>query len=730
MIRERADQDSRGLLAGLPSGQPQLVQKAAADAITSIDNRLALWSSVQNAWYGLSLGSVLLLAAIGLAITFGVMGVINMAHGEMVMLGAYTTFVVQEMIRTRYPALFDYSLFIAVPLAFLVAGCVGIMIERTVIRFLYGRPLETLLATWGISLILQQAVRTAFGPTNKEVGNPSWMSGAFELGGITITYNRMWIIVFTLAVFVALLGLLRFTRLGLEMRAVTQNRQMAASMGIRTARIDALTFGLGSGIAGIAGVALSQIDNVSPNLGQGYIIDSFLVVVFGGVGNLWGTLVAAFTLGIANKFLEPFAGAVLGKIAILVAHHPLHPEAPARTVRAQGPGGGGMTGSPLIRALDRGAVWFVLVLVAIGIAVPLLNLFLPPSSPWHVPTYLVALWGKYVCYALLALSIDLIWGYCGILSLGHGAFFALGGYAMGMYLMRQIGTRGVYADPIRPDFMVFLNWPELPVYWYGFNYFAYAALMVLLVPGVLAFVFGWFAFRSRVTGVYLSIITQALTFALMLGFFRNNFGFGGNNGLTDFKDILGFNVQAQSTRAALFAISVAALILGFLICRTIVASKLGMVLVSIRDAETRTRFLGYRVENYKLFVFVLSACMAGVAGALYVPQVGIINPSEFAPANSIEAVIWVAVGGRGTLIGAALGAVVVNWGKTTFTSGRARALLAVRARQPVRAGHAAVAARHRRHRGGTSGRGTASAKAIAEASDRGGGAEAAPKPAE
>jgi urea transport system permease protein len=318
VIRERADQDSRGLLAGLPAGQPTSVQRAAADAIGSIDNRLVLWSGVQNAWYGLSLGSVLLLAAIGLAITFGVMGVINMAHGEMVMLGAYTTYVVQDIIRTSYPGLFDYSLFMAVPLAFLVAGIVGIVIERCVIRFLYGRPLETLLATWGLSLILQQAVRTVFGPTNKEVGNPSWMSGAFELGGITITYNRMWIIVFTLAVFVALLGLLRYTRLGLEMRAVTQNRAMAASMGIRTARIDALTFGLGSGIAGIAGVALSQIDNVSPNLGQGYIIDSFLVVVFGGVGNLWGTLVAAFTLGIANKFLEPFAGAVLGKIAILV----------------------------------------------------------------------------------------------------------------------------------------------------------------------------------------------------------------------------------------------------------------------------------------------------------------------------------------------------------------------------------------------------------------------------
>jgi urea transport system permease protein len=294
------------------------VQKLASDARASIEYRLAIWATVQNAWYGLSLGSVLLLAAIGLAITFGVMGVINMAHGEMVMLGAYTTFVVQELIRSYNPALFDYSLAIAVPLAFMVAGLVGILIERGIIRFLYGRPLETLLATWGISLILQQAVRTYFGPTNKEVGNPSWMSGAFEVGQITITYNRLWIIVFTLAVFVALLALLRFTRIGLEMRAVTQNRTMAASMGIRTSRVDALTFGLGSGIAGIAGVALSQIDNVSPNLGQGYIIDSFLVVVFGGVGNLWGTLVGAFTLGIANKFLEPFAGAVLAKIAILV----------------------------------------------------------------------------------------------------------------------------------------------------------------------------------------------------------------------------------------------------------------------------------------------------------------------------------------------------------------------------------------------------------------------------
>jgi urea transport system permease protein len=323
----------------------------------------------------------------------------------------------------------------------------------------------------------------------------------------------------------------------------------------------------------------------------------------------------------------------------------------------------------IVRMLDGRGMIFLLIVLAIAVYVPVANLLIPPSSPFHVPNHLVPLLGKYLCYALLAVALDLVWGYAGILSLGHGAFFALGGYAMGMYLMRQIGTRGVYADPIRPDFMVFLNWPELPVYWYGFQHFPYALLMVVLVPGILAFVFGWFAFRSRVTGVYLSIITQALTFALMLGFFRNNFGFGGNNGLTDFKDILGFPVQAPATRAALFFCSALALILGFLLCQWLVTSKYGKVLTAVRDQEARVRFLGYRPENYKLVAFVVSACLAGIAGALYVPQVGIINPSEFSPANSIEMIVWVAVGGRGTLVGAALGAVVVNYAKTTFTTG-------------------------------------------------------------
>jgi urea transport system permease protein len=318
LVRDRGDRDALAVLeiaAGATEGE---VKAAALAGAETVRKTLAAWSMAQNVWYGISLGSVLLLAAIGLAITFGTMGVINMAHGEMVMLGAYTTFVVQQVLRSAAPQLNEYSVIIALPLAFLVAGAMGVAIERSIIRFLYGRSLDTLLATWGLSLVLQQAVRSIFGPTNREVSSPSWMSGSFKVGQLDVTYGRLWIIVFSLMVFASLLLLLRRTPLGLYMRAVTQNRPMASAVGIRTPMVDALTFGLGSGIAGLAGVALSQIDNVSPNLGQGYIIDSFMVVVFGGVGNLFGTLIGALTLGVVNKFLEPYAGAVLGKIFVLV----------------------------------------------------------------------------------------------------------------------------------------------------------------------------------------------------------------------------------------------------------------------------------------------------------------------------------------------------------------------------------------------------------------------------
>jgi urea transport system permease protein len=318
-IASRGDRDALSLLRGIESSAAAPIKEAAAAAAQSVASRLAFWDAIQNVWYGISLGSVLLLAAIGLAITFGVMGVINMAHGEMVMLGAYTTFVTQQAFREYLPGATDYSILAAIPLAFVIAGAFGVAVERGVIRFLYGRPLETLLATWGLSLVLQQLVRSAFGPTNREVTTPSWMSGAWDVtGGLALTNNRIAIVIFAALVFVALTLVIKKTMFGMQMRAVTQNRAMANSVGIRSGWIDAMTFGLGSGIAGMAGVALSQIDNVSPNLGQSYIIDSFLVVVFGGVGNLWGTLVGALSLGVLNKFLEPYAGAVLGKILILV----------------------------------------------------------------------------------------------------------------------------------------------------------------------------------------------------------------------------------------------------------------------------------------------------------------------------------------------------------------------------------------------------------------------------
>jgi urea transport system permease protein len=316
---------------------------------------------------------------------------------------------------------------------------------------------------------------------------------------------------------------------------------------------------------------------------------------------------------------------------------------------------------------DSGGTLLLAALGAVVVLVPILNLGVAAGAPLHVSTYALTLLGKYLCYAILALAVDLVWGCCGVLTLGHAAFFSLGGYAMGMYLMRQIGTRGVYGDPLLPDFMVFLNWKTLPWFWLGFDRFWFALVMTAAVPGLLALVFGWLAFRSRVTGVYLSIITQALSYALMLAFFRNDMGFGGNNGFTDFKDLLGFDLHGDATRVVLVVVTAAALAASYVACRAILRSRAGRVVRAIRDAESRTRFLGYRVESFKVWLFVLSAIMAGIAGALYVPQVGIINPSEFAPINSIEVVIWVAIGGRGTLYGPVLGAVLVNYAKTYLT---------------------------------------------------------------
>jgi urea transport system permease protein len=318
--------------------------------------------------------------------------------------------------------------------------------------------------------------------------------------------------------------------------------------------------------------------------------------------------------------------------------------------------------------LTRGA-WLALIalIVAIGVGVPLAALVLPQSSAFHLSAYAMTLAGKLMCYAIAALALDLVWGYCGILSLGHGLFFALGGYAIGMYLMREIGREGKYGSDL-PDFMVFLDWHALPWYWHGTEHLWYALLLVVLVPAALAWVFGFFTFRSRVRGVYLSIITQATTFAAMLLFYRNETGFGGNNGFTDFKRIAGFPITHPGTRTVLFLMTFATLVLSFLAARAIVTSKLGRVVTAIRDGETRLMFLGYSPLGYKLFVWTVSAVLCAIAGALYVPQVGIINPSEMSPGNSIEMAIWVAVGGRGTLIGPIIGAFAVNGAKSVFTA--------------------------------------------------------------
>ncbi len=649
------------------------IRSAAQLSLGAVQGRLSTGERIGQVFSGISLGSILLLAALGLAITYGLMGVINMAHGELIMVGAYATYVVQNLFRNYLPGGFDWYLLVAVPVSFMVAAAVGMILERLVIRWLYGRPLETLLATWGISLMLIQGCRTIFGAQNVQVENPVWMSGGIEaMTGVVLPYSRIVIIGFAFAVLLLVWLMLTRTRLGLFVRAVTQNRRMAACVGVPTRRIDTWCFGLGSGIAGLAGCALSQIGNVGPDLGQNYIVDSFMVVVLGGVGQLAGTVYAAMGLGIANKFLEGVAGAVLAKICGAGVHHHIHPEAAAGAVRHQGAVRRRVMPKPVPYSLfsrlygPRGWIAVAVLAVIAFVVFPLCNLAVPEGSFLHVSDYAVALMGKMLCYAMVALAMDLIWGYTGILSLGHGVFFASGGYAMGMYLMRAIGHDGVYKSDL-PDFMVFLDWKAYPWYWSFTDHFWYAASLVVLVPGVLAFVFGFFAFRSRIKGVYFSIITQAMTFAFMLLFFRNDTGFGGNNGFTDFKRILGYPIATSQMRMFLFCLSALVLIAMLLMARYLVTSKLGRVLTAIRDAESRVMFSGYNPVNYKLFIWTLSAVMCGIAGALYVPQVGIINPSEMSPANSIEIAIWVAVGGRGTLVGAILGAGIVTGAKSWFT---------------------------------------------------------------
>ena len=552
--------DAEGVFA-----EPDEAMRAAASAsIGQIDRKAFFVDTAANFFYGLSLASVLLLAALGLAITFGLMGVINMAHGEMLMLGAYTTYVVLGLFQAYAPACLDLYLLAAIPAAFVVCALVGMALERSILRFLYGRPLETLLATWGISLILIQTVRSMFGAQNVEVANPTWLSGGYEiLRGVVLPWSRIGIVLFAAAMVAAVYVLLQHTRLGLYVRAVTQNRQMAAGLGIATSRVDSVTFGLGSGIAGLGGVALSQIGNVGPELGQSYIVDSFMVVVLGGVGKLVGTVVAAVGLGILNKFLEPVSGAVLGKIFVLGFLILFIQRRPQGIFALRGRAAEALSVSGARRgegALHTPAQWtaFAVFLAVAGLLVPLLNLLPAEGSALRVPDFLIPLLGKFLCYAIVALAIDLIWGFTGIL------------IARPRRLLRARRVRDGHAPDARDRERGRLR--ERAAGLHGVPRLEGAARGsgTGSTPSpsrrrwrcwsrrALAFVFGWFAFRSRITGVYFSIITQAMTFAFMLLFFRNNTGFGGNNGLTDFKRILGFSLQAPGTRVGLYVAAVVA----------------------------------------------------------------------------------------------------------------------------------------------------------------------------
>src|SRR5207302_1971857 len=461
------------------------------------------------------------------------------------------------------------------------AAAVGLVLERGVIRLLYGRPLETLLLTWGASLIIQQGLRLWFGAANVDVSSPSWLSGGVPvMVGLTLPYNRVFIIGLAAVSVAAMYWLLFRTSAGLRIRAVTQNRAMSSCLGVRAGVVDATTFAFGAGLAGLAGCALTQIGNVGPSLGQNYIVDSFMVVV--------------------------------------------------------------------------------------AVVLPVCNM-LPAGSPLAISNFTLNLFDKFLTYAILALGLDLLWGYAGVLSLGHGVFFGLGAYAMGMHLMLEIGSKSVYQSAL-PDFMVWNQVKELPLFWKPFYSGAFTLAAVVLVPGLFALAFGFLAFRSRIRGVYFSIITQALALSAWLVLNRNEMRLGGTYGLADFKTIFGFPLNQPSTQRGLYAVTAATLVVAYLLCRRITGSRAGKVLVAIRDSETRVLFSGYSPARYKLFVFVVSAVLAGVAGALYAPQVGIITPAKIGVLPSIEMVVWVAAGGRGTLGGPVAGAFGVNWMQSWLTT--------------------------------------------------------------
>ena len=595
---------------------------------------------------GLSLSSILLLIALGLSITFGIMGVINFAHGEFLMIGAYTAYVMQRLSSGDQAGI--YFLF-SLPVAFVVAFLLGLVVEKFLIRFLYGRPYESILATWGLSLILQQGARSIFGANNVEVTAPHWLQGGIQLlAGFQLPYSRIFILSLAILAVIGMYCYVNYSSSGRRMRAVMQNRDMSACMGIKTRKVDAFTFAIGSGIAGVAGCAVSLLGSIGPSTGQNYIVDAFMVVVLGGIGSLSGTIAGAPDDRPDQSAFRICDHLQHGKSHCFYPCDHLSPMEAFGTLffKNEGPGLIGMTKKTKISfQWLYGGKGSLLLFCAVLLVLPLV-----------LSDFRLNLLGKFLTFAIVAIGIDLIWGYTGILSLGHGVFFSLGAYAMGMYLKLQSESL--------PDFMMWSGLTELPWFWKPFLHAWFAIPMAVLVPVALAVIIGIPTFRARIKGPYFAILTQALALVCSILFIGQQPYTGGTNGVTNLQDVFGYSLSEPATMRGLYLVTAAVLVVVFLFAKWLVSTKMGRIFVAIRDGENRFRFLGYNSTLFKVAVFAISAGLAGLAGALYVPQVGIISPSMMGILPSVEMAIWVAVGGRGSLVGAILGALVVNFAKT------------------------------------------------------------------
>lgn len=601
---------------------------------------------------GISLSSILLLAALGLSITFGLMRVINMAHGEFIMIGAYSTFLVQNFFIRFLPAsAFDLYYPVAILVSFFVSAGFGAALEQLVIKRLYGRETDSLLATWGVSLVLQQLARSVFGAPNVNVSAPSVLNGNFEVAGVIMTYKRVFIILLVAFCLLLMYLLMYKTSYGKKVRATMQNRSMAQCLGIHTNRIDTLTFAIGSGLAGVAGAALCLLGPVGSSLGQNYIVDTFMVVVLGGVGKLAGSIAGALLIGMSNAAIQFGTSANIAKAIVLFLVIMFLQKRPQGLFTIRSRSLDESESTPTIEGLTFRQK--NLAFAAIMMIVALLPLFLSP--------FRVSLVGKYITYAIVALSLDLIWGHTGILSLGHGVFFGLGGYGFGMYL------KLVASGSSLPDFMSWSGRTSLPWFWDFYKTPSTTIFMVIMVPALFAFLLGLLTFTNRIKGVYFSILSQALALVFVTLFVGLQEYTGGTNGITDFSTLFGLPIASKTTKYIWYYVAFAVLILTYALFSWVMRTRCGKVLVAIRDGENRTRFSGYQVANYKTFVYSLSAVFTGIAGALFVPFSGIISPSEMSISNSIDMAIWVAVGGRGNLIGAVLGAFWVNITKTLIS---------------------------------------------------------------